>query len=341
MERVGVLTGGGDCPGLNAVIRGVVLRSAKYGLGVVGFRRGWQGLLGRAQTTLLSLDDVEEIHSLGGTIIGTSRVDPFDVTNGPQQVRDNLERHRCQGLIVVGGERTLGVAHRFCRQGLPIVGVPKTIDNNVAATDYTFGFLTAINTATDAIDRLVTTAKSHGRVLVVQVTGRNAGWLALYVGMAGGAQQVLIPERPFDLEQVCERLKSRYAAGAEYSVIVVAEGARPADSNTLGEIASPTPEGSADGIAKVLAEAIAERTGLETRHVALGPLQRGGSPTAHDRVLGLRLGLKAAELVHDGQFGMMTSLRGTEIVAVPLEQAVRTPKTVGDDFYNEATEFFD
>jgi len=322
MERVGVLTGGGDCPGLNAVIRGVVLRSAKYGLGVVGFRRGWQGLLGRAQTTLLSLDDVEEIHSLGGTIIGTSRVDPFDVTNGPQQVRDNLERHRCQGLIVVGGERTLGVAHRFCRQGLPIVGVPKTIDNNVAATDYTFGFLTAINTATDAIDRLVTTAKSHGRVLVVP-------------------QQVLIPERPFDLEQVCERLKSRYAAGAEYSVIVVAEGARPADSNTLGEIASPTPEGSADGIAKVLAEAIAERTGLETRHVALGPLQRGGSPTAHDRVLGLRLGLKAAELVHDGQFGMMTSLRGTEIVAVPLEQAVRTPKTVGDDFYNEATEFFD
>ena len=340
MKRVGVLTGGGDCPGLNAVIRGVVLRSAKHGMDIVGFRRGWQGLLGRGQTTLLSLDDVEEIHALGGTIIGTSRVDPFEVTNGPDQVRSNLERHKCQALIVIGGERTLGVAYRFYRQGLPIVGVPKTIDNNVAATDYTFGFLTAINTVTDAIDRLVTTAKSHGRVLVVQVTGHNAGWLALYVGMAGGAQQVLIPERPFDLDLVCERLKRRYAEGSDFSVIVVAEGARPADANALAAVEAPSPDGRGDGIAKVLAEAIAERTGLEARHVTLGPLQRGGSPTAYDRVLGLRLGLKAAELVHDGQFGMMTSLQGTEIVAVPLEQAIHTPKTVGDDFYQEASEFF-
>jgi 6-phosphofructokinase 1 len=341
MKRIGILTGGGDCPGLNAVIRGVVLRAAKFGMNVVGFRRGWQGLLDGGQTTLLSLDDVEEIHSLGGTIIGTSRTDPFAAPDGPDQVRRNLEQHKCQGLIVVGGEKTLGAAYRLYRQGMPIVGVPKTIDNNVAATDYTFGFVTAINTATDAIDRLTTTAKSHGRVLVVEVMGRNSGWLALYAGMAGGAHQVLVPEKPFDVNQVCERLKQRFTDGSDFSVIVAAEGARPADPKSLNLTEPSKPDSAGDGIAKVLAQAIAARTGLEAHHVQLGPLQRGGSPTAFDRVLGLRLGLKAAELVHAGKFGMMTSLSGTEITAVPLEQAIQTPKTVGEDFAKEAAEFFD
>jgi len=341
MKRVGILTGGGDCPGLNAVIRGVVLRAAKYETDVVGFRRGWQGLLDGGQTTLLKLDDVEEIHALGGTIIGTSRADPFAVPDGPEQVRRNLEHHKCQGLIVIGGEKTLGSGYRLFRMGLPVVGVPKTIDNNVAATDYTFGFQTAINTATDAIDRLVTTAKSHGRVLVVQVMGRNSGWLALCAGMAGGAHQVLIPERPFDLDQVCENIKHRFGNGSDFSVIVVAEGARPSDPKALPLTEPPSMDGAEDGVARALAKVIAERTGLEARHVALGTLQRGGSPTAFDRVLGLRLGLKAAELAHGGKFGMMTSLRGTEIVAVPLEQALETLKTVGNDLIKETSDLFD
>jgi len=339
MKRLGILTGGGDCPGLNAVIRGAVLRAVKYGADVVGFRRGWQGLLDGGQTTLLGLEDVEEIHSLGGTILGTSRADPFAVEGGPEQVRRNLERHGCDTLVVIGGEKTLGAAYRLYRQGLPIVGVPKTIDNNVGATDYTFGFLTAINTATDAIDRLITTAKSQARALVVQVMGRNSGWLALYVGLAGAAHQVLIPEHPFDLDEVCNRVKERFESGNDFAVIVVAEGARPADPDTLHVPESDSLDCATDGVGKALAEAIAEKTGIDTRHVALGPLQRGGSATAIDRVLGLRLGAKAAELANEGQFGMMTSLRGTEIVAVPLEKAVAKPKTVGDAFYKEAIEF--
>jgi len=340
MKHVGVLTGGGDCPGLNAVIRGVVLHCAKCDMGVVGFRRGWQGLLDGGQTTLLSMDDVEEIHTLGGTILGTSRVDPFADPDGPNQVRANLDRRECVGLVVIGGEKTLESAYECYRQGLPIVGVPKTIDNNVGGTDYTFGFLTAINSVSEAIARLVTTAKSHGRVLVVQVMGHNSGWLALYAGMAGGAHQVLIPERPFHVDEICNRLKRRFSAGDGYSVILVSEGARPADPNEIEVPEQPSPEGIENGVAKILAQVIAQRTQLEVRHVVLGPLQRGGSPTAYDRVLGLRLGLKAAELVRGGQFGMMTSVRGTEIVAVPLEQALRKPKTVDDAFYQEVCEFF-
>ncbi|MBM3334330.1 6-phosphofructokinase [Candidatus Sumerlaeota bacterium] len=341
MKRVGVLTGGGNCPGINAVIRGIVLCAAKYDMGVIGFRRGWQGLLDGGQTTLLDLGDVEDIHTLGGTIIGTSRTDPFATPDGPDQVCRSLDHHKCEGLIVIGGEKTLGAAERLARQGLPIVGVPKTIDNNVAATDYTFGFITAINTATDAIERLATTAKAQGRVLVVQVMGRNSGWLAIYAGMAGSAQQVLIPEKPFVVDQVCERLKRRFANGSDHALVVVAEGARPANPNDLEITEPPSPDGESDGVARALARAIKERTGLPTGHVALGTLQRGGSPTAFDRVLGLRLGLKAVELVRAGKFGMMVSLRATEIVAVALEQAVCTPKTVSEDLYLEASELFD
>lgn len=340
MKHLGVLTGGGDCPGLNAVIRGAVLRAARNDMRVVGFRRGWQGLLDGGQTTMLDLGDVEEIHALGGTIIGTSRVNPLEVEGGPDQVRHNLERHNCQALVVIGGEKTLGAALELHRQSLPVVGVPKTIDNNVAGTDYTFGFLTGINTATDAIDRLATTAKSHGRVVVVEVMGRNSGWLALYAGLAGGAHQVLIPERPFDVQEVCEKLKLRYENGAEFSVIVVSEGARSADPKSLPETEPPTGNGSEDGIVKLLAQAIEECTGLETRYVALGPLQRGGSPTGFDRVFGLRLGYRAADLALAGQFGMMTSLRGTEIVAVPLEDALEKPKTVDDDFFQAVSDVF-
>ena len=341
MKRVGVLTGGGDCPGLNAVIRGVVLRAAKNGMNVVGFRRGWLGLLDGGQVTLLSLDDVEEIHSLGGTIIGTSRTDPFATPDGPDQVRRNLEHHKCVGLVVVGGEKTLSAAYRLYRQGLPIVGVPKTIDNNVAATDFTFGFVTGANTAAEALDRLMTTAKSQGRVLVVQVMGHNSGWLALYAAMAGGAHQVYIPEKAFDVNQVCEKVTRRFADGSDFSLIVVAEGARPTNAAALGLVESAPGEGNGDGIAKALARLITERTGHDARHVDLGTLQRGGSATAFDRVLGLRMGVKAAEMVQAGQFGMMTGLNGTQIVAMPLEQAVETPKRVSQDFYREAAEFMD
>ena len=340
MKHLGVLTGGGDCPGLNAVIRGVVLRAAKEGRRVVGFRRGWQGLLKDGQTTMLDLGDVEEIHALGGTIIGTSRVNPLEVEGGPDQVRQNLARHDCDSLVVIGGEKTLGAALELARQGLPVVGIPKTLDNNVAATDYTFGFLTGVNTTTDAIDRLVTTAKSHGRVLVVEVMGRNSGWLALYAGLGGGAHQVLIPERPFDVGDVCDKVKQRHERGAEFSVIVVSEGARPADPASLPETRPPTGDGSEDGIARLLAQAIANRTGLETRSVALGPLQRGGSPTGFDRVLGLRLGYRAADLAIAGRFGMMTSLRGTAVVDVPLEEALKRPKTVDDEFFQAVSEVF-
>ncbi len=330
MNRIGVLSGGGDCPGINAVIRGVVLRAARSGAGVIGFRRGWQGLLDGGRTTLLSLDDVEEIHSLGGTIIGTSRTDPFAAPDGPDQVMKNFARHECAGLVVIGGEKTLAYAHRFHRLGLP-----KTIDNNVGSTDCTFGFLTATNTATEAIDRLVTTAKSQGRVLVVQVMGHNSGWLALFAGIAGGAHQVLIPEVPFDVAQVCERVKERFGNGSDFAVVVVAEGARPADPKSLEITEPPSPDGREDGVAKALAEAITRRTGIKSHHVALGTLQRGGSPSAFDRVLGMRMGLKAAELVEEGKFGMMVALRCTDIVAVPLEDAVRQSKTVPDGLWQE------
>ncbi|MCX8035509.1 MAG: 6-phosphofructokinase [Candidatus Sumerlaeia bacterium] len=338
MNRIGVLSGGGDCPGINAVIRGIVLRAAKYGAGVVGFRRGWQGLLDGGRTTLLGLDDVEEIHSLGGTIIGTSRTDPFAPPDGADQVMKNFARHECAGLVVIGGEKTLAHAYRFHRLGLPVVGVPKTIDNNVGSTDCTFGFLTAANTATEAIDRLVTTAKSQGRALVVQVMGHNSGWLALFAGIAGGAHQVLIPEVPFDVAQVCDRVKKRFTNGNDFAVVVVAEGARPADPKSLDITEPPSPDGREDGVAKALAEAITRQTGIKAHHVALGTLQRGGSPSAFDRVLGMRMGLKAAELVQEGKFGMMVALRCTDIVAVPLEDAVRQSKTVPDALWREVVQ---
>lgn len=341
MKSVGVLTGGGDCPGINAVIRGVVLKAARKGTKVVGFRRGYQGLLGNGLTTRLGIEDVEEIHALGGTIIGTSRTNPFKEDGGPDQVRQNLERHECEALIVIGGEKTLGIAHRLHQSGIPIVGVPKTVDNNVSATDYTFGFLTAVNTATDAIDRLAITSRSHGVSLVIQVMGRNAGWLALYSGMATGAHEVLIPEKPFDVDAVAAKVKRRYDEGIESTIIVVAEGAKPSDPGVLDLLDVEPNNHKHTGVAKALAMAITEKTGIETRHTVLGPLQRSGSPTAYDRVLGLRLGVRAAELAEAEQFGMMASVRGNEVVTVPLEEAVKQPKTIDDKFYKETREFFE
>ena len=343
MKKIGVMTGGGDCPGLNAVIRGVVVKASTLGREVIGFRRGWKGLLEGGETVRLDIEDVEDIHMLGGTIIGTSRTNPLKLENGLEQVGKNLQKHGCFALIAIGGEDTLGVANVLCNKGMKIVGVPKTIDNDLSATDYTFGFDTAINIATEALDRLHTTAKSHERVLVVEIMGRHAGWMALHAGMAGGAHIVLIPEVPFDVDWICQIVKERKKKGKDYTLVAVSEGAIPTD---LGSFV--TKDARKDefervklgGIAERLAQIIEEKTGLETRSVVLGHLQRGGSPTTFDRVLGTRLGIKAVEMVHDGEFGKMASVRGTEIVSVPIAEAVGVLKKVPPERYEEARIFF-
>jgi phosphofructokinase-like protein len=343
MKRIGVMTGGGDCPGLNAVIRSVVVKASTLGCEVIGFRRGWKGLLDAGEIMRLEIEDVEDIHMLGGTIIGTSRTNPQKVENGLEQVERNLQKHECVALIAIGGEDTLGVAKTLSDRGMKIVGVPKTIDNDLSATDYTFGFDTAINIATEALDRLHTTAKSHERILVVEIMGRHAGWMALHAGMAGGAHIILIPEVPFDIDWICRLVKERKEKGKDYTLVAVSEGAIPTD---LGSYV--TKDGRKDdyervklgGIADHLARMIEERTGLESRSVVLGHLQRGGSPTTFDRVLGTRLGIKAVEMVHNGEFGKMASVRGTEIISVPLAEAVGVLKTVPPERYDEAKIFF-
>lgn len=343
MKRIGVMTGGGDCPGLNAVIRSVVVKASTLDCEVVGFRRGWKGLLDGGETVRLEIDDVEDIHMLGGTIIGTSRTNPLKVEDGLGQVKRNLQKHGCGALIAVGGEDTLGVAKVLCENGVKIVGVPKTIDNDLSATDYTFGFDTAINIATEALDRLHTTAKSHERILIVEIMGRHAGWMALHAGMAGGAHIILIPEVPFDVEWVCKIVKERKKKGKDYTLIAVSEGAIPTD---LGSFVTKDvrkdefEQVKLGGLAERLAELIEKKTGLETRSVVLGHLQRGGSPTTFDRVLGTRLGIKAVEMVHSGEFGKMASVRGTEIVSVAISEAVGVLKKVPPERYEEAKIFF-
>ncbi|MCM2418875.1 6-phosphofructokinase [Streptomyces sp. RKAG293] len=340
--RVGVLTGGGDCPGLNAVIRAIVRKGVQeYDYGFLGFRDGWRGPL-EGDTVPLDIPAVRGILPRGGTILGSSRTNPLKVEDGIRRVRENLADFDVDALIVIGGEDTLGVAATLSDEhGIPCVGVPKTIDNDLSATDYTFGFDTAVNIATEAIDRLHTTAESHMRVLVVEVMGRHAGWIALHSGLAGGANVILIPEQRFDVEQVCgwveSRFKIRYAP-----IVVVAEGAMPKDGDMVLKDGTLDSFGHVrlSGVGEWLAKEIEKRTGKEARTTVLGHVQRGGTPSAFDRWLATRFGLHAIDAVRDGDFGKMVALRGTDIVRVPIAEATARIKTVDPKLYTEAGVFF-
>lgn len=327
--RIGVLTGGGDCPGLNAVIRAIVRKGVDaYGDAIVGFRDGWRGVLDNEYDEL-TIASTRGILHRGGTILGTSRTNPYKHDGGPDRVQETIRSLNLDGLIAIGGEDTLGAANRLSEAGVPVLGVPKTIDNDLGATDVTFGFDTALEVATEAIDRLHSTAESHHRILVVEVMGRHAGWIALHSGVAGGADVILIPERPFDVEEVCGLLRRRKARGRNFSIVVVAEGAGPHDGQVvaedqLDEFGHPR----LGGIGHWLQEEIEQRTGYETRATVLGHIQRGGTPTAFDRVLATRFGLAAIDAVHEGRWGMMPALHGTRIEFVPLADAVAELKTV-------------
>ncbi len=339
--RIGVLTGGGDCPGLNAVIRAVVRKGVTtYGHELVGFRDGWRGPLDGV-TRPLGVAEVRGILPRGGTILGSSRTNPFKIDGGVERIKSNLAERGIDALVAIGGEDTLGVATKLDELGVNVVGVPKTIDNDLGATDYTFGFDTAVNIAMEAIDRLHTTAESHHRTLVVEVMGRHAGWIALHAGIAGGANVILLPERQFDVDQVAGYVEKRFQT--QYSpIVVVAEGAQPLD----GQMSLANGELDAfghvrlGGIGQWLADQLQQKTGKEARTVVLGHIQRGGTPTAFDRVLATRFGLQAIDAVHEGDFGRMVALRGTDIVRVPLADATRELKTVPLERYTEAEVFF-
>jgi len=328
--RIGLLTGGGDCPGLNAVLRAVVRKGERvHGDTIVGFLDGWRGVIER-RTTPLDVERCRGILPRGGTILGSSRTNPFAVEGGVDSCKATLAAESIDALIAVGGEDTLGVAHKLGGEGVPVVGVPKTIDNDLSATEFTFGFHTAVQVATDAIDRLHTTAESHDRVLVCEVMGRHAGWIATYAGIAGGAAAVLVPERPFDIDALCVALTARHERGRFASVVVVAEGATPAAGTMTLAASEKDAFGHVrlGGIGSVLAEEIEKRTGFETRNTTLGYIQRGGTPTAFDRVLATRFGAAAIDAVHDGDFGTMVALDDGNIVRVPLADGVGQLKTV-------------
>ena len=321
MKRLGILTAGGDCPGLNAVIRGVVARAiGRHGLEVVGILDGWDGLMeGRARP--LDRDAVRGILQRGGTILGTSRRDPYVHGDGAASVAATLAREGIDAVVVVGGDGTLRSALRLGEDGVPIVGVPKTIDNDIAATDVTFGFDTAVQIATEAIDRITTTAESHDRIMLVEVMGRTRGWIATYAGIAAGADAILVPEEPYDLSDVANVIRTRAERGRRYSVVVVAEGVEPPVGATLDAAVDAFGFERLGGVSVLVAARLEELTGFESRVTVLGHLQRGGTPTAADRVLGSRLGVAAADLAVAGKFGRMVALRGTEIVDVPLAEA--------------------
>ena len=342
MEKIGILTGGGDCPGLNAVIRAVVRRSFALGYDVLGIKNGWAGLV-NGLVEPLTYFSVTGILPRGGTILGTSRTNPFKQIEQIQKLKANWQRFGLSYLVAVGGEDTLGVAHKlFKQEGYPIVGVPKTIDNDLAGTDYTFGFDTAVQIVTEAIDRLHTTAESHKRVMVVEVMGRHAGWIATHSGMAGGADCILVPEKRFNMDVVCALLRKRIDRGREFAIVVVAEGASPDDASQAITKSGHVDEfGHAQlgGIGDWLGRQIETMMGIETRVTVLGHVQRGGTPTAYDRVLATRFGLKSVELIQQKQFGYMASLRGTDIVAVPIEEAL-TPKLLDPKVFDDAAVFF-
>jgi 6-phosphofructokinase 1 len=338
--RVGVLTGGGDCPGLNAVIRGIVRKGVQeYGYAFTGFRDGWRGPLD-GDVMRLDIPTVRGTLPRGGTILGSSRTDPFGQEGGVRQIKDNLAKLEVDALVAIGGRATLGVAARLADEhDVPVVGVPKTIDNDLSATDYTFGFDTAVGIATEAIDRLHTTAESHMRVLVVEVMGRRTGWIAVHAGLAGGANVILIPEQRFDVDQVCAWVTSRFKASYA-PIVVVAEGALPRDGEAILKGDGSSGEFRLSGIGEWLAREIESRTGKEARTTVLGHVQRGGSPSPFDRWLATRFGLHAIDCVHDGDFGQMVALRGTDIVRVPLAEATSRPKTVNPELYAEVGVFF-
>ena len=340
--RIGMLNGGGDCPGLNAVIRAVVRKGVgEYGHTIVGYRHGWRGPL-EGESMDLSLWSVHGLLSRGGTILGTSRTNPYKSDDGPRRVLATLARDRVDALIAIGGEDTLGVAAKLEAEGVRVVGVPKTIDNDLSGTDFTFGFHTAVQTATDAIDRLQTTAESHDRVMVVEVMGRHAGWIATYSGIAGGADVILIPEEPFDIDEVCARLRHRHRQGPSFSVVVAAEGAIPKEGTMELQTGAIDDFGHVrlGGIGQRLAEEIEQRTGYEARVTALGHVIRGGSPSAYDRVIATRFGIEAIDAVHQGDYGKMVALRGTEIVRIPIDDGVAQLKTVDSRLFETAAVFF-
>ena len=342
MARIGILTGGGDCPGLNAVIRAVVRKGVNhYGHAIIGYEDGWAGVL-HNRVTYLTPDNTSGILHRGGTVLGSSRTNPFKEERGVERVKENLASERIEALIAVGGEDTLGVADKLTAEGLNVVGVPKTIDNDLGATDFTFGFHTAVQICTDAIDRLHSTAESHNRVIVLEVMGRHAGWIATYSGIAGGADAILVPERPFDLEVVCEHIRHRHRRGSTFSIVVVAEGATPLEGAATVQTKHTDAFGHArlGGIGVELERQIEERTGYETRVTILGHIQRGGTPTAFDRVLATRFGIAAIDAVRDGDYGKMVALRGTAIVRVPLSDAVGELKTLDPELYETAEVFF-
>jgi ATP-dependent phosphofructokinase / diphosphate-dependent phosphofructokinase len=344
--RIGVLTGGGDCPGLNAVIRAVGRRSFSHGHEVLGIRAGWKGLV-EGLIEPLGPREISGILPRGGTIIGTSRTNPFK-TDSVDRVLANFREASLDALVAIGGEDTLGVAARLYReQDFPVVGVPKTIDNDLSATDYTFGFDTAVFICTEAIDRLHTTAESHNRVMVVEVMGRHTGWIAVMSGIAGGADVILIPEQPITVEQACSEIRRRHERGLDFSIVVVSEGYQltydSGERRLVGEDARETDQFGhvrLGGVGGELAREIEERTGYETRVTVLGHVQRGGSPTPRDRVLATRYGLKAADLVEEGRFGRMAALHGDDIVDVSLEEATAELKTVPPEWYAVAKAFF-
>ena len=345
--RIGVLTGGGDCPGLNAVIRAVARRSLDLGHDVIGIREGWRGLVDGIFEPL-GRREISGLLPRGGTILGTTRTNPYKLDDGVDRVVTNFGAERLDALVAIGGEDTLGVAARlYAEHEFPVVGVPKTIDNDLAATDYTFGFDTAVAIATEAIDRLHTTAESHNRVMVVEVMGRHTGWIAVMSGIAGGADVILIPEHPLTVEEACVEIERRHERGKDFSIVVVSEGYELTYSSGESQLVAGEARATDEfghvvlgGVGDVLAREIESRTGFETRVTVLGHVQRGGTPTARDRVLATRYGLRAAQLVHDRRFGRMAALHGDKIVDVSLAEATAELKTVPEDRYDEVEVFF-
>ncbi|MCP4499462.1 MAG: 6-phosphofructokinase [Deltaproteobacteria bacterium] len=345
IRKIGILTGGGDCPGLNAVIRAVVTQADRSDVEVLGIRGGWRGFL-ENDTIALNRTDTRGILHVGGTILGTTRVNPFQEKGGPERVDACFKAWNLDALIAVGGEGTLTLANKVFERGNPVVGVPKTIDNDLDGTEVTFGFDTAITVATDAIDRLRTTAEAHERVMVVEVMGRHAGWIAMHAGLAGGADVIVIPERPTSIDEICEIIHLRRAEGKVFSLVVVAEGAMLKPSKN-GEaqlvLANDAPDAFGrprlGGIGPFIARAVEEVTGIESRFTVLGHTQRGGSPTARDRVLALRFGVRAMQLVEEGEFGRMVALKGDDIVALPLSEATAKHKVVDEEWLKLAEVF--
>ena len=345
--KIGVLTGGGDCPGLNAVIRAIVRKGTfHYEDEFVGFVEGWRGLL-EDKTMELGLSAVGGILPRGGTILRTSRTNPAKHAEGLKQCATNLKKHGCEALIAIGGDDTLSVAQKLFANEVKVVGVPKTIDNDLAGTDFTFGFDTAVNIATEAIDRVHTTAEAHNRVIVVEVMGRDSGWIATYSGIAGGADVILVPEIPFDIDQVAELIRQRHSRGRYFSIVVAAEGAKFADGNEKhcgGSLQAGRDEFGhlrLGGIGSTVASEIEKRTGFESRSVVLGHIQRGGSPSAYDRVLATRYGLGAIDMVHRGEFGRMAALRGNKIISIPLAEAIASNRKVDQEILDAAVGILD